>query len=435
MEIGFTVDERHISNSPYSIETKVCSNATYYCPQSENCISFNAPCASLKICPPNSPYMCFDLECVSYPLQCSCPTFMKRCSDFSCAEICVSEDKCLTGETYNSSYNICPLVPIGHPGSFLCQNTFNYVSRIEDCVKYNMNECYNQNMLQCWNTHQCVTELSQCHSPFRCPKNISKLPCISGSCVTHPSLCTPLQNCERITCWDGSCVNSYNDCTNYPQVPEEITLYHHYQILEDFPSSCPNGLIKCPLGSCENSLYSCPRSVYCPYSMLLCSNGKCAYERYQCSSALCSPGKFRCPQSDHCVADLKECLSTAQCPKDSFLLANGTCLIEKPNSIEIPNLFVSNLHKCEDGSMTHNQKLCSGKKCPALFPVLCDEKCYFEISLCNITACSKYGQIKCRDGRCVKTPANCYDSVSCNNDEMKCWDGSCYVKSVFSEQK
>eukprot|EP00808_Paulinella_micropora_P007092 g32627.t1 len=198
---------------------------------------------------------------------------------------------------------------------------------------------------------------------------------------------------------------------------------------------------ECLLGNVQEKIRAegsgCPSTRVCPPYNQLCSDQRtCVFnspfvdnrcplltEYDSCTSAY----PVRC-ESGKCVRNLTDCATPVSCPSDaSKLCPDGSCVSDNSNCPSTYQCFSPTTFRCPDGSCRNAFRDCPSEvTCPPGWLKCANGHCRKTLAECGNANCATLGQVRCPDGTCIETFDLCPSRVSCHPESpVLCADRTC----------
>ena len=481
---GACVSKIEECRSPSDLES--CPSGMSYRCSDGTCRKTATDCPTISVCPTDLPIKCLDNSCRASLDE--CPTFQScgakvSCPDGTCAKNftkCNTVVTCLSSKPYlcydnscKAQLSDCPKPPNCGKNKVLCPNG-ECISSRQNCKIFD--PCEEDNPIRC-EMNTCTDDSSQCSNKNkRCP--IGYIVCPNGDCKTSEKYCDEFQ-CPKnkpYFCKEGVCVHDKNLCDiadngcpyNRPEKCDNGSCVKQRSECQEFKCGeglkrCPDGSciedkdeVECPLkngcykdrpfkcadGSCINPETSTCSIVFCPINYpFKCPNGYCVSKSSDCPTDLssselsdCGDGLIMCVDG-RCVESSDYCRPSFECETGYSKCGDGTCRVSEticPNNVDCPAGRV----RCPGTQIcVKNQIECTyGKICPdGYFKCQADGLCVSDQRDCESTTNTETngcpsGGIKCPNGRCMKSLAECSKASSAcpdNSAPYLCSNGEC----------
>ncbi|MES1910542.1 MAG: hypothetical protein MHM6MM_003119 [Cercozoa sp. M6MM] len=430
-----------------------CPNAKDQCRRADR---LNTDCPAVHVCPP-AMSLCQDgFSCVYNTATSNCTAIDQQWDDlmqnatdnglFVCADATLVRN---AGE--------CPTPVTCQEGAMLCADGTCVTSR-DQCVE--VPSCQDARLPYKCPSGECRASVFDCGTSRTCP--VGWVKCPNQACAPSVSECMsidpvsgePLDNNELqenctvsggdltyVRCPDGSCAAATTLCSSPLTCPVGMIRCADNTCVESLsdcaaPLVCGAGQVTCPGGECMPTESSCPTSTGClPDAPVLCGDGMCRQSVEECSSPSKCPASqpFRCPDGN-CAATASLCtpgrtcdivLTPLKCP-------TGTCVIDPtdcPSTSQIDDYCEGKL-RCPSGTCVDNMSQCpTPVQCPAGLTLAYDNSCRPSSTQVLATCEEMFGDgyVRCPDGvSCVQSLSDCPTEVSCPESlPIKCRDGLC----------
>ena len=347
--------------------------------------------------------------------------------------------KCWNGACVNNISN-CPESPnqCTEENPFRCNDgtcrpDFKSCSTISVCPIETPVKCFD---------NSCRSSLKDCPEYQSCGNKVS---CPDGTCASSYDNCNTLITCDndKYKCYDGTCKEKNEECPQYPNCGDKVLCPNGECLLNrqncKFFEPCTGlNTIRCSDNTCSPQLSNCNTEIgeSCPIGYVQCSNGECKTSDSLCTITSCPSNKpYLCPEG-LCVHDSSLCLNqNTGCPYNKPLKCEkGECVSDLNNCKEIKEECKDNKKLCPDGSCIDNNSVCPQKNgCPSDKPTKClDGTCVnLNKESCSLPFCPLNTPYKCPNGQCVSRANLCYleptydERTNCGDGMIMCYNGIC----------
>jgi len=384
------------------------SGRPFRCPDGSCVTSYSdcgSPCSASAMCP-------IDNSCFATEMSCVCPAGQVKCPSGHCVSsstqcpLFLDESDCFGNLGYRcpgtdvcrASSADCPSLRVCPPGYYACPDSLSCARDGDNCLALAAPACVSPTPYKC-TSGLCVSDAANCPTAPTCPSSEPYL-CSDGSCSSSINLCPSEFLCYEPTpvrCQTGACRARLEDC------PSQV--------------SCGVGQVLCASGACADILEACPAPVACSDTQVRCPDGSCNYNLLLCASPPSCPldTPVLCPNL-HCVASAEQCQGADVCS------TNSSSLID-------PRVY-----RCPNGQCAKAPEFCSpGVTCPVEFPVFCNNECVSSVTACSSLArpaCGGSLPVRCSDGSCRRTTTDCPTQFTCPEGyPVRCAEARCAAAS------
>lgn len=258
-----------------------------------------------------------------------------------------------------------------------------------------LGECSYESLMNCDDSNPCTDDL--CDSILGClhiannsnicnDGNLCTLDvCFSGSCISSPIICEPLNQC-----YSSSCDNTTGMCQQIPKI--------NGTLCEDGIPCTQDDV--CISGWCVGTLKNCTDSNLCTYDYCESGTGICVSIPLlgeEAASTLCDDGSL-CTNEDRCQSGTGVCLGSPIVCNDTNACTSDTCNPQSGQCVFIP---------------TSNNTCSPASFCYGLYGSPCDDG-----NPCTLND-------TCIEGLCIGTLLNCTDNNECTTDYCATNTGEC----------